>query len=109
MPASQTLYQPSYRALGGVFERKGPRERRCPHGRPTEGADSRARRATAGGPRRLEALEARIEQAEAKTAQARREWATLVRQVGIAAVARRLRVARQTLTERVRTIEARNK
>jgi hypothetical protein len=59
--------------------------------------------------RRLEALEARIDRAEGQAAEARREWAALVRRVGIAAVARRLGVARQTLTERVQAIEARGK
>jgi hypothetical protein len=59
--------------------------------------------------RRLRALEARIDRAETQAEQARQEWARLVREIGIAAVARRMGLTRQTLAERVRSIEARGR
>ena len=59
--------------------------------------------------RKLDALMARIERGEAQADEARRQWAGLVRRVGIAAVARRMGLARQTLAERIRTIEGRQR
>lgn len=58
--------------------------------------------------RRLDTLEARIQRHEGQADAARLEWARLVREVGVAAVARRMGIARQTLTERIRAIESRN-
>jgi DNA-binding transcriptional regulator LsrR (DeoR family) len=57
--------------------------------------------------RRLEALERRIERARAELEAAEAAWAAYVREVGQAAVARRLGITDQALSERIRRIERR--
>ncbi len=57
--------------------------------------------------RRLEALERRAERAREELDRAEAAWAAYVREVGQAAVARRLGVSDQALSDRLRRIERR--
>jgi DNA-binding Lrp family transcriptional regulator len=57
--------------------------------------------------RRLEAAERRLERARSALAEAEAAWAAVVREVGQAAVARRLGISSQALSERLRRIERR--
>jgi predicted transcriptional regulator len=57
--------------------------------------------------RRLHALNARMEQAEADLEQVRQEWAKFVRAVGQAPVAREMDLTPQAVGDRIRNIERR--
>ncbi len=57
--------------------------------------------------RRLEAAERRIERAREALTEAELAWAAIVREVGQAAVARRIGISPQALAERLRRIEQR--
>jgi DNA-binding phage protein len=58
-----------------------------------------------GERRRLQRAEARIDRAEAELRQARRRWAEVARELGLATVARERGVSRQSVEKRVRKAE----